>query len=391
MELQWKQLMPGSAEGIFSVTAKGYMAASLHWANAQGPLPGWTAFGYLPLDTFGRGSFRYPGFRAIPPEATHMAARLIAPDFEERAIILKALPPQIASHKPAQHVRFAVMSDLHMTGKGGRIRRALRLASQADCVLLAGDLTADAAPEQFQRLWQLIEEELPETPVLAVAGNHDFPLYPLPRIPHGLDDWPTFQARLLKRSEALGVPCREDSCGAWRATVKGTNVFGLCAVSHWRRFVFPHGERLNWLTEQWRQSTSAQKILLCHAPLLNHNPTRSTENGPAYLSRDSELQQIMDENSNICFISGHTHISLNEWAGCLDYDQKRGNVYFNDASVVSNTMRTREALTNSAWTDGAVSFLRVSDAGLEISAQAIDSGLWIARGYYQIPRVQATL
>lgn len=388
MELQWKQLTPGTAEGIFSITAKGYMAASLHWATAQGPLPAWTAFSYLPLDSFGRGSFRYTGFRAIPPEATHVAARLIAPDFVDTSIILKALPSRISAHASEQTVCFAVMSDLHMTGKSGRIRRALRLANQADCVLLVGDLTADAAPEQFERLWQLIEEELPETPVLAIAGNHDFPLNPLPRIPQGLDDWPTFQLRLLKRSKMLGVSCQEDPCGAWRATVKGINVFGLCAVSHWRRFVFPYGEQLDWLARQLRQSSSDQKVLLCHAPLLNHNPTRSTESGPAYLSRDGQLQQIMDENSNICFISGHTHISLNEWAGCLDYDQKCGNVYFNDSSVVSNTMRTREALTNCAWTDGTVSFLRISNAGMEISARSIDSGLWIARGYYQMDRVQ---
>lgn len=114
-----------------------------------------------------------------------MVARLISPDFDHQAMLLEPLPQPRRAIPADALVRLAVMSDLHLSSQPGRIRRALRLARAADCVLMVGDLTNDGLPDQFHRLLQCMDEEIPETPVLAVTGNHDYPARPLPLIMEG--------------------------------------------------------------------------------------------------------------------------------------------------------------------------------------------------------------
>ena len=55
-------------------------------------------------------------------------------------------------------LRIGVMSDLHLSAKPYRIRSAMRLLQDVDCILLAGDLTNDGLPEQFELFRQCIEE-----------------------------------------------------------------------------------------------------------------------------------------------------------------------------------------------------------------------------------------
>ncbi len=70
-------------------------------------------------------------------------------------------------------MKIIAMSDLHLSKKPWQVRKALSMAR--DAVLLVGDLVNDGTPEQFELMHQCISEVLPNTPVLAVAGNHDFP------------------------------------------------------------------------------------------------------------------------------------------------------------------------------------------------------------------------
>lgn len=72
---------PGTADGIYKLKAKGCIAATLHWADADGALDGWSAFACLPVDAYGNGSFRYQGGRNIPPGTSHILARAVTADF----------------------------------------------------------------------------------------------------------------------------------------------------------------------------------------------------------------------------------------------------------------------------------------------------------------------
>lgn len=77
-------------------------------------------------------------------------------------------------------MRILAMSDLHLSKKPWQVRKALRMGSNADLVLLAGNLVNDGTPEQWACMHACIAEVLPDTPVLAVAGNHDYPRSPSP-------------------------------------------------------------------------------------------------------------------------------------------------------------------------------------------------------------------
>lgn len=380
MKLSVRFDRPGLADGTFSVQAKGYVMAALRWANAEGPLEGWTVIGYVPLDAFGNGQFCLGGGRAVPPEATHVAAELVAPDFCRRELLLCGIPGECRTPPMEPGFTFAVMSDLHLTNGDGRIRRALRLAKACGCVLMAGDLTNDGLPGQFERLRMCIEEEMPGVPVLAVAGNHDYPQRPLPLIDSGVDSWPAMQRWLLERARALGVDCAEYDCGAWSARVGGVSIAGLNAVSHWRRFVFPDGEQTDWLEAFLKDKD--RSIVLCHAPLLRHNPVRRVGEAP-YLSRDGRIGQIVDGARNVIFISGHTHISINELPGCVDSDAQNGNIYINDSSVTATALRTPESPADWKWLDGAVLELAISARSAQLCARGVSHGERYPRGMYR--------
>ena len=230
-------------------------------------------------------------------------------------------------------MKFIVMSDLHLSKKPWQVRKALNMGKGADAVLLAGDLTNDGTPEQLQLMQQCIAECLPDTPVLAVTGNHDCPQQPSPMIRRGICDFPALQDWLLDRQPC---PFCMDNSGAWAVRMGAIDIIGLNCVWHWRRFKFKDGAQLDWLQDHLNTSDAQWHIILCHAPLLAHNPKRSDTK--PYLSRDEKLQSIIDAHRNIIFISGHTHVSMENMFGCVEHDHARNNYYINDGSVRPTTL-----------------------------------------------------
>jgi hypothetical protein len=179
----------------------------------------------------------------------------------------------------------------------------------------------------------------------------------------------------------MGVGCAAHESGAYSASLKGIDIVGLNAVSHWRRFVFPHGDQISWLDVHLNSQPDAKHIVLCHAPLLKHNPGRNHEDAP-YLSRDQAIQQIIDSSRSVIFLSGHTHISLNDAKGCVEYDGARDNLYINDSSVAPTVLKSQELLVEQEWVDGAVLRLGIGEGSVEVLSQGLSSGKKIARGYY---------
>ncbi len=132
-----------------------------------------------------------------------------------------------------------VMSDLHLSKKPWPVRRALKLGAGADVVLLVGDLVNDGTPEQMELMHRCIEEALPDTPVLSVAGNHDYPRRPNATIRQGICDYPALQDWLLDRQPYVHEAYRD-----WYFCQRDTSVpegDGL-----WLK----HGHKLNisWLS-----------------------------------------------------------------------------------------------------------------------------------------------
>ena len=276
-------------------------------------------------------------------------------------------------------MRFLVMSDLHLSKKPWQVRKALKMGEDADAVLLAGDLTNDGTHEQISLMQQSIAEMLPDTPVLAVAGNHDYPHFPSPMIREGYCDFEALQDWFLARHP---YPCVMDESGAWTIRIGDVEIIGLNCIWHWRRFKFKDGAQLNWLEKHLKNSDIRWHIILCHAPLLAHNPKRSDTK--PYLSRDEKLQSIIDDNKNIIYISGHTHVSMESMVNCVEYDEAHHNLYINDGSIRPTTKLTADGLPEAEPADGNVVELLVSENQISVTGISMKTEQRIFGGHYSL-------
>lgn len=270
-------------------------------------------------------------------------------------------------------MRLLVMSDLHLSQKPWQVRKALKMGANANAVLLVGDLTNDGTTEQMERMQQCIAEVLPDVPVLAVPGNHDYPHFPSPIIRKGFCDFEALQDWLHARQP---YPCVLDDSGAWAVRMGGIEIIGLNCVWHWRRFKFKDGAQLNWLENQLESSDAQWYIILCHAPLLAHNPKRSDTK--SYLSRDEKLQSILERHRNIIFISGHTHVSMESPVNCVEHDTVRNNIYINDGSIRPTTRLTVDGLPEAEPAGGNVVEIDIVGAIITITARSVTDGRPIA-------------
>lgn len=383
MRLSIEQNAPGQADGTYRIQARGHIAAVLYWADRSGPLPDWLPLAALPIPPNGTASCVLSGGRAVPPEATHVLLRTVSADLQTSDDLLVPLPLPARAEAAAPDARFLVMSDLHLSSKPWQVRRTLAMGRGYDGVLIAGDLTNDGTPDQLQAVWSHITELLPDTPVFAVAGNHDYPVRPLPQVVSGICSCPILLERLLERNQRLGWDCTADSTGAYAAKNGDLEIIGLHAVSHFRRFLFPGGRQLDWLERHLSDPSGARRIVLCHAPLFAHRPCPRPKDQP-YLNRDKALQRILDAQSNVIFLSGHTHLSLNCRRGCAEQDI-RGNVYFNAGSIRPTTLMQDEPLQPRSWALGNTAALELFEDCAEFRGISMEDGRFLARGFYRFP------
>lgn len=381
MNLTINQKTPGCADGNYHVKAKGCIAVSLHWADEDGALSDWQSFACFPIETNGVGVHKMAGGRAVPKNATHVLARAVSADFGtvEECLAPIPKPAENAPEEPVQ--RFLVMTDLHLSTKPWQVRKALAMGNDYDAVLISGDMTNDGTQEQLELFWQCVAEVIPGVPVFAVTGNHDYPRYPLPQIQYGICDYPTLQQKLLDRAAGMGISYRQDVSGAYVAVMGDTEIIGLNAATHWRRFKFPDNAQLEWLMFHLLESKAKRHIILCHAPLRLHHPY-PPENGECYLSRDRVLQRILDvERTEVIFLSGHTHISMNCREGCVEMAE-RNHLYVGAGSIRPTTLKADEPLQPECWTEGNVVQLLVGENQTTVTGISMKTGQKIARGCY---------
>lgn len=282
-------------------------------------------------------------------------------------------------------MRFGVITDLHLSGKTWAVQKALRMVWENNAVLYAGDMVNDSIPEQFDLLRESIEQVLPENiPMLAVAGNHDYPLLRIPQVADGVCDYPTLQKWLLNRVERTGISYELDESGVYAVMLGGIDIVGLNVASHRRKMAFQKSGQLSWLERHLETVTAPWHVVLCHAPLLDHTPAqRLKTNMPPYFSRDGHMKQIIETHRNMILLSGHTHISFNSSQGCVDVDPVRNSLYINCGSIRPTMLKSDEAFQPKDWTNGNIVRLELSEKQAEIAAISIESGQRISRGYYR--------
>lgn len=388
MKLQLKLHRPGCAQGRYSVKAKEYMIAILSWANEKSRLSGWSPFAYVPIDPYGNGIFSFEGDRAIPAEATHVHARCVRADFIGFEELLAKIPEPFAEEpleqgkQQVKQVGISVLSDMHLASKSWRIRRAFKM-TESNVICLVGDSVNDGTAGQFAELIKCLDDAAGGKAVFPVIGNHDILPPPLPLHEDGCRNYSNFQNKLTDRLKGMGVKVDSGRTDlAYAADIAGLDVIGLQCVVSGRKFLFPEGKQVDWLEEHLEQHREAAwHVILCHAPLLAHNPNRNE--GTPYLDRNKRLQEIVEEYGKTIFISGHTHISPNVTRGCVEYDSGRNIIYINSGSVVTTSLEREGGIMDPGWADGCVTELRISDTEVEISMRSAADGLRFPRGYYR--------
>jgi len=383
IKLQAELIWPGCAQGRYVIKAKGYFLAVLRWGDGEEALAAWSPFAYVPIDPAGNGIFFFSGMRGIPPGISHVWARCYAHDFSSYEDTSVEIPGKYlidnANAESAAH--FSVLTDLHMAAKPWKIRQALR-AAQSNTILLLGDSANDGLQTQFMDFRTCIEEIVPNKVIFSVSGNHDVLHASRPDAADGCKNYGAFQNDLLMKAESMGYAIAYAPDGrAYSVRIGGLDVIGLQCVTAGRRFLFPDGAQIDWLEEHLAETTASWHVILCHAPLLKHNPNRN--DGAPYLDRNKRIQEILDRHGHIVFLTGHTHVSPNVLRGNAEYDAARRNVYLDCGSVVSTDISGESGLMSPDWKDGCITELTITDNSVEICMRSIDSGIRFSRGYYR--------
>ena len=251
------------------------------------------------------------------------------------------------------NIKIGVMSDLHLYKKTILIERALSKLHDMDLLLIAGDIADRAEEKQYDILLELIKQHFHNVPVYCVSGNHDNP---------ARDDT---NYRIFERKvndEYLSIV---DHCGAFYKYInESVDFIGLNPVYCQKQFFFPDkGRQLNFLQEYLNRSSCGHHVVMCHPPLIAHNPQRTGNMSP-YIApeQDKRFQEILDANRNVILISGHTHVSP-----AVEFDDVHNNLYINNGSICPTAKKGH----GHEIQQGNISLLEISEKNISIIIKGI--------------------
>jgi len=252
-------------------------------------------------------------------------------------------------------MKIAVLTDIHLYSKTHRLLRALEKAKGADMLLIAGDIADRAQPHQYELAHSCVHEQLSDMPVFCVSGNHDNP--------HRDDT-------AFRRFEA-GINTQKqydtDPSGAfYRRLSHAADIIGLNPVYHQKQFFFTdRGCQLAFAEQKLKDSDTLWHILLCHPPLIAHNPQRTPDKAPYIVKeQDARLQQLMDSSRNMIMLSGHTHM-----APQVEYHSRQNNIYINCGSVCP----TETGDESSPLQQGNITMLNIEDTQVDVCIMGIQT------------------
>ena len=384
IKLKINLIWPGCAEGHYIIKAKDFILVVLRWGNDHGVLEDWGIFAYVPVDPSGNGDFYFSGARSIPREATRVYAHCLSSDFSYCEDVFTEIPAKFRCESSISEnaQKFSVLTDLHLASKIWRVKSALN-AAKSENIFLLGDITNDGLLKQFEQFKDCVKETASDKILLSVTGNHDVLHASHNDDLDGCVNYAEFQKYLLSRVGDKGFPVLYDPNSlAYSIQFGNIDIIGMQCVISGRKFLFPEGRQILWLENHLKASkNSCWHLILCHAPLLAHNPNRNT--GNPYLAKNKILQEIIDDCGNVIFLSGHTHVSPNVMRGNAEFDRMHKNIYLDCGSVVDTDISGEQGIMSPDWNEGCIVELSVSDNEVEILFSSIKTGIKFPRGYYR--------
>lgn len=251
-------------------------------------------------------------------------------------------------------MKIGVMSDIHLYRKTDRFACALEASAGVEVLLLVGDIADRAQKEQYDLAYACIRERLGDIPVYCVSGNHDNPA-------RNDAHYRAFEEKIHPQWAA----CMEENGAFYQRLGEMVDLFGLNPTYHQKQFFFPEkGKQLAFLREKLEDSTALCHILLCHPPLIAHNPQGTKEMAP-YITKEQndKLQKIVDETGGVVFLSGHTHV-----APAVEWEEKRRNLYINDGSICPTS------LGDGQIQQGNITILEIEKGKVSVLIKGIHTG-----------------
>lgn len=262
------------------------------------------------------------------------------------------------------NLKIGIMSDLHLFKKTVHIERALSKLCGVDMILLLGDIADRGEEKQYNILLELIGNMFPGLPVYCVSGNHDNPA-------RNDDNYRQFERKINRE-----YPSIVDDCGAlYKYYNENIDLIGLNPLYHQKQFFFPDkGRQLFFLEQRLKISSCRYHIVMCHPPLIGHNPQRTADMSPYIaLQQDKRFQEILDQKRNVIVLSGHTHVFP-----AVEFDNIHHNLYINGGSICPTTGNGHPR----DIPQGNISLLDISNEGIFINIEGIHTEKIFYRGFW---------
>ena len=90
--------------------------------------------------------------------------------------------------------------------------------------------------------------------------------------------------------------------------------------------------------------------------------------------QDTRLQKIVDENQNVIFLSGHTHVSPS-----VEFDEVHGNLYINDGSICPTAVKNKKDKTQ----QGNITLLEIGENRISVIVEGIHTDTVLFEKYYE--------
>lgn len=224
----------------------------------------------------------------------------------------------------------------------------VRLAPKVDpdAVIVSGDLTQRAKPQQFRAARRFIER-LPDVPTLVVPGNHDVPLY-----------------RVWERLTRPHAAYLENS-GAKRESVlhlPGAIIVGLDSTSPRRTLTRGRitKRQVDWAMEHFEAADPGDaRIVVAHHHFV-HAPDALSDR--SMMGGERAVRRFIEGGVDLA-MGGHLHRAFigNSLDFFFDSPRDRGMIIVQAGTTTSRRGRGREHERNS------LNILRVYDSWLEIT------------------------
>jgi 3',5'-cyclic AMP phosphodiesterase CpdA len=265
--------------------------------------------------------------------------------------------------------RIAHLSDLHFGTEMPVVLDELAASVREfapDLVVVTGDLTQRARPEQFESARRFLDSLA--FPQLIIPGNHDIaPVYrPL--------------ERLLAPYSRYNRFIRRELCGAFYDDELLVLAFSSVQPFRWKEGTVSR-RQLEWISEYAQRFPTQLRMLAAHHPLVQAETTRPTRR----LRRHSALMSVLDQADIAVCLSGHLHTSFSGLA-VTPLDEAGSVLAVHASTATSTRLRghanayNRLTLNASLLRIDAVAFDGATFRTLATSAYERKSGVWESRG-----------